>query len=222
MSIREWMIPDESDPDVEQAIVDALCEERRPTYSDALDINGLTYDRQQILAGRRFSVTHPSTELAKRGRSTMSEAKEELRAALLKYADVESLLGRFGGKQPPVGSVLRWTKVFPLGSAELRLKQRAGFGEDVVFEANSPTEYVYVAIRAGDDRWYVTGTQGRESYEWDALVRKVGDAPAQLVSEWTEVPVPAKPREESMQPEAWARLMFGEKTVEGSTSSPTE
>lgn len=192
------------------------------SYSDALDINGLTYDRQQILAGRRFSVTHPSTKLVKRGRSTMSEAKEELRAALLKYADVESLLGRFGGKQPPVGSVLRWTKTFEQGGGQVRLTRTDPLSEDVVFDVAQPTEYVYVAVRANDGLWYVTGNRGRESYEWDALVRKVGDAPAQLVSEWTEVPVPQKPREESMEPEAWARLMFGEKTVEGSTSSPTE
>jgi hypothetical protein len=214
MNIQEWMIPDESDPDVEDAVLAELMA-RRVDQQLRTQANGRTV--------RIRSTQNPSVAVVEvRGRSAMSEAREELRAALLKYADVESLLGRFGGKQPPVGSVLRWTKRFEAGSGELRLKQKAAFGEDVVFEAIAPTEYVYIALRTSDGWWYVTGTRGRERQDWDTLVKQIGDAPAQLVSKWEEVPVPEKPSEESLDPESWARMMFGSKTVEGSTSAPTE
>jgi hypothetical protein len=197
-----------------------LSDEERfdPEYEDAVTAEIMARRVDQLLTqanGRtvRARPTHPSTEVV-RGRSSMENVTEDLRAALMKFADVQSLLGRFGGKQPPRGSVLRWTKRFDAGSGELRLKQRAAFGEDVVFEAASPSEYVYVALRADNDTWYVTAHRGNRAFSWDDLVREIGDSECQIVSSWTDVPVPAKPREESMDPEAWARMMFGSKTDE--------
>jgi hypothetical protein len=163
----------------------------------------------------RFEVDHPSYELVKRGSTDMDKVTEDLQAALLKFADVQSLLGRFGGKQPPRGSVLRWVKTFDRGSGELKL-QRAPWDneQDITFEVSAPTEYVYVAFRAPDDVWYVTGMRGRGAFDWNELLKQIGDSPCQVVSKWETVPVPEKPSEESLDPESWARLMFGPKTVE--------
>jgi hypothetical protein len=208
MNIEDWMIPDEFDDDDLPALIESRL--RGEAYVSSL----ARFTQAQGRLMRTRPTQNPSVEIVElRGRSEMENVTEDLRAALVKFADVQSLLGRWQGKQPPRGSVLRWTKRFEVGSGELRLKQKVGFGEDVVFEAASPSEYVYVAFRATDGWWYVTGAQGRDRFEWDALVRKIGDAECQLVSSWTDVPVPEKPREESMDPEAWARLMFGPKDV---------
>jgi hypothetical protein len=151
-----------------------------------------------------------------RGRSDMATAEEELREALIKYAGVQSLLGRWSSGEPPKGSVLRWVQTFTDRNVARMTLNRSPLDEEedaFSFEVSAPTEYIYVAIRANDGRWYVSGTREHKTYSWDALVKKIDDAPCQVVSKWEEVPVPQKPREESLDPETWARQMFGPKPV---------
>jgi hypothetical protein len=145
----------------------------------------------------------------------MDTASEEFREALIKFAGVQALWSRWSAGEPPKGSVLRWVKQFDGNSGTMKMRTRASDLDDRVmeFEVQAPTEYVYVALRANDGRWYVSGTREHNTYDWDALVKKIGDAPCSVVSKWEEVPVPEKPREESLDPETWARQMFGAKSV---------
>jgi hypothetical protein len=165
---------------------------------------------------RARPTQNPSVAVVEvRGRSSMDAVTEELRAVLVKFASEKSLQGRWGTSQPPKGSVIRWVKTFEQNAGRLTLSRSPLDDDDEVsFDVQAPTVYVYVAIRANDGRWYVTGNRGRGRYDWESLIKEIGDTPCQVVSEWTEVPVPEKPSEESLDPEAWARMMFGSKPVE--------
>jgi hypothetical protein len=192
-----------------------------PEYADAILANIRQRVDQRLrtqATGRtvRARSTHPSTEIVDvRGRSSMDMVTEELRAVLLKFASEKSLQGRWGTSQPPKGSVIRWVKTFEQNAGRLTLSRSPLDDEDEVsFDVQAPTVYVYVAIRANDGRWYVTGNRGRGRYDWESLIKEIGDTPCQVVSKWEEVPVPEKPSEESLDPEAWARMMFGSKPVE--------
>lgn len=75
----------------------------------------------------------------------------------------EDVHGRFGS-EPPVGTVLRW-------------KRPVGPGLD------------YVATRAGDGRWYVTGQQSG-SQDWARIVAWIGDNECHVAVSWREIPRP--------------------------------
>lgn len=202
-----------------------LSDEERfdPEYEDVVtaEIMARRVDQQlRTQAGGRIVRTRPTQNprvaiVDVRGRSSMDAVTEELRAVLVKFASEKSLQGRWGTSQPPKGSVIRWVKTFEQNAGRLTLSRSPLDDEDEVsFDVQAPTVYVYVAIRANDGRWYVTGNRGRGRYDWESLIKEIGDTPCQVVSEWTEVPVPEKPSEESLDPESWARMMFGSKPVE--------
>jgi hypothetical protein len=169
-----------------------------------------TYDNHHQVELR----SAPSADLIRVKENSVSTVEENLRAALALFANQTALAGRFGGKQPPVGTVLRWVKKYDARKpGEIVLNQEDR--ESVRFTIEAPTEYVYVAFRAPNEAWYVTGSKGgRMETDWDKLLKDIGDSDCQLVSEWVSVPVPEKPAEEAMDPVAWAALMFGPKTKE--------
>jgi hypothetical protein len=201
-----------------------LSDEERfdPEYEDEVTAEIMARRVDQLLtqANGRTVRTRPTQNprvavVDVRGRSSMDAVTEELRAVLVKFATEKSLQGRWGTSQPPKGSVIRWVKTFEQNAGRLTLSRSPLDDDDEVsFDVQAPTVYVYVAVRANDGRWYVTGNRGRGRYDWESLIKEIGDTPCQVVSEWTEVPVPEKPREESLDPEAWARMMFGSKTDE--------
>lgn len=149
--------------------------------------------------------------------TAMESAADELRRALMKYAGVKTLFDRFGGQEPPVGSVIQWTKSFPPGAGTITVE-----GGSISFGASTNTsqtlniqagrEYVYVAFRAPTGEWFTTAQHGASKYAWEHLVKEIGDNPARLVSEWTAVPAPEKVEESALDPESWAREMFGKKS----------
>ncbi len=154
---------------------------------------------------------------------------ERLRAAMLEFAGIQALLDRFHNQEPPVGTVLRWVKQFDARSGELTV-EGVGSVDDLSkalrFNVSQPTEYVFVAFRAPNGKWYTTAQRGASTYDWDALLKEIGDAPCELASDWTTVPAPEKLSEEAMDPTTWARMMFAEKPAapadEEKTDTPAE
>lgn len=172
-------------------------------------------DKELIGEMTTYDVVGTGSDVVRIGENSMSVAEENLRQALALFASQTALAGRFGGKQPPVGTVLRWVKKFdPTKPGEIVLNQNDR--EAVRFTIDAPTEYVYVAFRAPNEAWYITGNRSgaRMESDWDRLLKEIGDSECQLVSDWTDVPVPEKPAEDALDPVAWARLMFGPKTKE--------
>lgn len=146
--------------------------------------------------------------------SAREQSMERLRAAVLEFAGHQALLDRFHNQEPPIGTVLRWLKVYDGRSGELVI-EGVGSADDLQkalrFNVTAPREAVFVAFRAPNGRWYTTAQKGASVFEWDALVKEIGDAPCELASEWTVVPEPEKISEEAMDPTAWARMMFPKK-----------
>lgn len=54
--------------------------------------------------------------------------------------------------------------------------------------AADTTEYLYVAVRADNGRWYTTGTDNKEKVmTWSALLDLIGDSPCWIAESWTDV-----------------------------------
>lgn len=145
--------------------------------------------------------------------SKIESAQERLRVALREFAGLQALLDRFSGQEPPVGTVLRWTKQFDGSSGELVLDEAAmrasdQLGRSIRFQVSAPTEYTYIAFRAANGDWYSTAQRGAHRYEWSDLLRDIGDNPCEIATDWTEVPAPAKVEETRLDPIEWARRMF--------------
>lgn len=160
----------------------------------------------------RKSDMTTSTEVAKV--STYDSSMERLKSALVEVAGLTALLNRFGNQEPPVGSVLRWVKQYDARSGELIVEGVGSTDElhkALRFNVTQPSEYVFLAFRAPNGKWYVTAQRGASTYEWDALLREIGDAPCELATEWTVVPAPEKPSEEALDPVVWAKQLFGGK-----------
>lgn len=178
--------------------------------------------------GRQTARRVGDVKLPKRGRSAVEmktkevslmgskdAAVEELTKALIKYGKIQSLLDRFNGEQPPVGTVLRWVKSFKGGAGELIVEGVTGVNDlskAVSFKVQADQEFIYVAFRAPDGAWYSTSQRGATKHDWDQLLKIIDDSPCELAGKWIEVPAPAKVEESALNPEAWAEAMFGAKT----------
>lgn len=157
----------------------------------------------------------PSTEVVRTMSGSMEQVQDELRQALVKFATLQSLQDRFQGKQPPVGTVLRWRQSFDARSGgEMVIEGMDGRLDEnrrVTFAVKAPQEYTYVAFRAPDGNWYTSSQRGASKYEWDALLKLIGDNYCEIASGWIEVPAPEKLSEEAMDPTVWAATLFGKK-----------
>lgn len=150
-------------------------------------------------------------------------AKADLVQALSQFAGLQALMDRFQGQEPPVGTVLRWVKTFNEPQGDLILDRGAGLEETgrIRFNIEGGQEYHFVAFRAPNGKWYTTSQRGRDVSEWSELLKRIGDSPCELVSDWVEVPVPAKPDMSAVDPVEFARKMFGKQptTVEADEKS---
>lgn len=140
-------------------------------------------------------------------------AKAELLKALGEFAGLQALLDRFQGQEPPVGTVLRWVKVYNEPQGDLVLDPGSGLADSgrIRFNIEGGQEYHFVAFRAPNGKWYTTSQRGRDVNDWSDLLKRIGDAPCWLVSDWVEVPVPEKPNMDAVDPVEFARQMFGKK-----------
>ena len=159
---------------------------------------------------RRHEVVAPSTKEVARTMTTLEQRQEQLKRALMEYAGIAALLDRFGGQQPPVATVLRWVR-YDNRTAEMVLDTDAADSREMRFTVTAPPEYVYLAFRAPDGAWYTTSLRGAVKKTWDALIEEIGDSFCEVATDWTEVPAPVKPAEESLDPVTWAKTMFGPK-----------
>lgn len=169
---------------------------RRHEENEQTRVSGSTFDGVTRFTSGRQSVI--------RGRSlTPSDAAEilgsldnEIRRVVKRYG----ITDRFPA-QPPVGSVLRWERVFP------------GRG-------SSGNVYTYVALRAGD-KWYVTG-RSSNIMSWDELADKIGDSPCFLVTGYMEIPRPkVDPLDSMTDPALWYQTVFGDGPVNDQKTEAT-
>lgn len=93
--------------------------------------------------------------------------------------------------QPPVGTILRFERTFKASAGAV---------------GNQPV-YTYVALRV-DDRWYVTG-RNQDIVSWEELMKKIGDSPCHIVTQYQEIPRPAPDPREVMDPQLWFTTVFG-------------
>lgn len=89
-------------------------------------------------------------------------ARNEAELARLE-AERERRAERFG-EEPPVGSVITFTKLF----------------------SDPAKPYSYAALRTGPERvsgggWYITGRDGKQPRDWDALCEFIGDNPFRVI-----------------------------------------
>jgi hypothetical protein len=94
--------------------------------------------------------------------------------------------------EPPVGSVLRWTKTYD--------RKRSG-------EPKDPKTYEYVALRS-DAGWHVTGRENAV-LPFETLLERIGDNDCALVAEYVAIP-PREPNplDEITDPRDWVRAVF--------------
>ncbi|MFA7264716.1 MAG: hypothetical protein WC054_00090 [Candidatus Nanopelagicales bacterium] len=144
--------------------------------------------------------------------SSVEQAKKNFEKALAMFAEVMAQQNRFGGQQPPKGTVLRWRKSFDEElTGELQFFPSPDGTGKMQFTSPAAKEYVYVAFRAADGNWYSTSQRGTAKHKWEDLLELIGESPCEIVSGWTEVPAAEKLTDEATDPAAWASLMFGRK-----------
>lgn len=83
--------------------------------------------------------------------------------------------------EPPVGSVLSYTVTFSDGRS-----------------------YTYVAYKAPDSRWYLTG-KSTFPFSWCSVEEKIGNNPCHVVSGWIEIPL--LPESATIDPTEWAKRL---------------
>jgi hypothetical protein len=132
--------------------------------------------------------------------------KAKVIEALTQFLGVQRLLDRFGGQEPPVGTVIRWTKKYnksnPTG--QLVMERGSGSGDVLTFNVQA-SSYVFVAFRAPTGDWYVTGSRGNAQRTWETLVKDIGNDECFLASDWTEVPAPDEVDLSDADPIAFAK-----------------
>lgn len=141
----------------------------RPSYSprDFDQYLSLYLKEISMVAPRSSSVVNypPGEPAPKTTRQLIDEEVREAIEAPLKEAEEKSrveevtrrveMIKKLGNDEYPFGAVLTWTR---------------RFGEDSEFTQSK--EYTYAALKAGDGRWYVTGSgMSRTSgWKWHELV----------------------------------------------------
>jgi hypothetical protein len=109
--------------------------------------------------------------------------------------------------EPPIGSVLRWTKTYDRKTLD-------------------PKTYEYVALRS-DAGWHVTGRENA-TLPFEVLLDRIGDNPCSMVAEYIAIPFrEPNPLDSITDPREWVRAAFSDpaaiqaaadqkaKTVEG-------
>lgn len=124
---------------------------------------------------------------------TRPELLELMGQFLAGSAQVEEAPSRWPA-QPPVASVIRFTKVY-------RGTRRGQI------EPTPPEGYTYVAVRTGAqvNPWFITGRLGRESMDWPKLCAMIGDtAKVEIATAWVEIPaLPEADAEPEMDAAEW-------------------
>lgn len=101
--------------------------------------------------------------------------------------------GRFGS-EPPIGTVLRWKR--DMGGSLLD----------------------YVALRASNGRWYVTG-QEAGPIAWASIVGWVGVSPCSVAVGWREIPAPEPDPSGDEAVQGWAAQFIAPSAAQDVTES---
>jgi hypothetical protein len=160
--------------------------------------------RTEVVKGNGIDMTGSVVRM-----SEFESAQEQLRAALVAFAGVNALMDRFGGAEPPVGTVIRWVREFD-GRRGQMIVEGSPSGSDKLggalrFNIEAPSEYVFLAFRAPNGSWQTTSMRGASQRDWDALLKEIGDSKCELASEWADVPAPEKPTAEQLDPIEFAK-----------------
>lgn len=135
-----------------------------------------------------FSRLRQGTPTVIRGRRLTDDdvnVISQLDAALASYLTMSS---RWPA-QPPVGSILRWERRFSSNP-----------------EAHA---YTYVALRATDDQWYVTGRSKQSVTDWPGVQQLISNNPCWIVTEYKEIPRHQDPIENIDNPRDWWTAAYG-------------
>lgn len=134
----------------------------------------------------RYSGYHEDAEVSglvpyQDGASTLEEKRAALLRALERLAASEQD-NRWPVTQPAIGTVLRFDHEYPVANS---------YGNKI---------YTYVALRATDGMWYLTG-QITRSMDYASLTQMIGNASCEIVTGWSEVPQAVVPT--PLSPEEW-------------------
>lgn len=119
--------------------------------------------------------------------------RERIHADLARLAEAEALATRFPA-EPPIGSILRFERKF----------------------ARSDVAYQYVAFRAPNGAWYLTGQSlDNMTPSWVELRDLISNEPCDMAMTWNEIPVnEPEAVDQVTDPAKWWELVWGQKAPE--------